>query len=95
MKLDPEYKTWPKRMSTWFEAAAIALFTLITVAPDAITSAYLLLPPDVRTTIPQEWIKWVGIFLIACGSISKIIQQPGLAHKGEVQGGSGADDGQG
>lgn len=78
MKLVSDWKQWPRWWSTFFEAAAAAFFTYITVVPDAIYQTWSALPADIKSSIDPQYIQWAGIALIVAGSISKIIDQPRL-----------------
>ena len=73
MKLVKDWKNWPKWFSTWFEAASAAFLQV-----------WAVLPADIRATIPVDWLKWGGVVLIVAGSISKIIDQPKLEKKREL-----------
>ena len=78
MKLVSDWKDWPRWVSTWFEAAAAAFFSALLVAPDAVLQVWAVLPADIRSVIPPDWIKWGGVALIIAGSFAKIVEQPRL-----------------
>lgn len=78
MKLKDDWRTWPKRWSTWCELAAAGFFSYLAAVPDAVVHIWLFLPDDVRATIDPEYIKWAGIALIAIGSFCKLVEQKKL-----------------
>ncbi|MFT0547865.1 hypothetical protein ACMHYO_16240 [Allopusillimonas ginsengisoli] len=82
MKLVHDWKDWPKWTSTWFEAAAVAFFSTIILAPEVILQVWAVIPDELRSEIPQSWLKWIGVVLIVGGSIAKLIEQPWLGCKG-------------
>lgn len=81
MRLVNDWKDWPRWFSTWCEAASAAFFSAMLIAPEIFTQVWLVLPADVRSAIPADWLKWIGVALIAAGSIAKIIDQPKLEQK--------------
>lgn len=82
MKLVDDWKTWPRRWSTWCELAAVSFFSYVAYAPDAVVQMWLILPEDVRATVDPDYIKWAGIAMIVIGSGVKIIEQKKL-HGGD------------
>lgn len=84
MKLVKDWKNWPKWFSTWFEAASAAFFSAMLLAPDTVLQIWTVLPADIREAIPADWLKWGGVLLIVAGSISKVIDQPKLEKKREM-----------
>lgn len=81
MKLVPDWRDWPKWVSTWFELAAASFFSYLAFAPDAVLQIWAVLPADVRAAIPSDWLKWGGVALIVAGSLAKIVDQPKLRRR--------------
>ncbi|MDS1142381.1 hypothetical protein RE432_18260 [Pusillimonas sp. SM2304] len=81
MRFVDDWKDWPKWVSTWCEAAAVAFFSALLIAPDIVIQVWSVMPADIRAAIPSDWLKWGGVVLIVAGSVAKIVDQPKLKGK--------------
>lgn len=80
MQLIPNWKDAWRMSSVNLPAIGLALLTIIEAAPDAILTAYIALPADVRALIDPEHVRYAGYALIAIGAVSRIVRQPKLAQ---------------
>lgn len=78
MKLVPEWRSWWRMSSTWFQAAAAAFFSYLTAVPDAAIQLWSILPVDIRESFPPGYVKWFGVSLIALGIFARLVHQPTL-----------------
>jgi cyanate permease len=81
MKLVPEWRSWWRMSSTWFQAAAAAFFSYLTAVPDAAIQLWSVLPEDLRQAFPPGYVKWFGVALIAIGIVARLVRQPSLNER--------------
>lgn len=81
MRLIPEWRSWWRMSSTWFQAAAAAFFSYLTAVPDAAIQLWSILPADLREALPPGYVKWFGVGLIALGIFARLVHQPSLRKR--------------
>lgn len=67
--------------SVWLTGAGTLLGVYLASAPDAIISAWNMLPPDLKSMLPVNIAQYVSYFIVALGVISQFIRQRSLAEK--------------
>lgn len=76
--LIPEWKQWPKLWSVRFPLIGAALVGFADELPGAFTYIWALLPTDVTATIPEGWVRNIGIGLVVLGTILRAVKQSKL-----------------
>lgn len=68
------YKLWSVRL--------VILGTTLTgwflASPDAFLNVWLMLPPELKAVLPPDVIKYVPIFILASGTLSRLVKQKKL-----------------
>ena len=54
----------------WFSVQAMVL-------AGAVQAAWVAIPPEWQASIPQEWIRWGTVVLLALGVIGRLVDQGG------------------
>ncbi|MER1940658.1 hypothetical protein ABS755_08110 [Castellaniella sp. FW104-16D08] len=78
MKLIPEWRQCHRFWSVRLQAVGVALITFVQGFPDAFIHVWAVLPPDVTAAFPADTVKWLGIAVLACGIVARIIRQDKL-----------------
>lgn len=92
MKLIPEWRQCHKFWSVRLQAAGVAILTFVQGFPDAFIHIWAALPSDVTSAFPAGAVKWIGVVVLVCGIIARLIRQdqlhPDMGREGEpgVQG---------
>lgn len=60
-----------KSKSTWLCAFVVALASIIQVWPEAMLHAWLLLPEDLKSTLPPNVVKWFSYVLVVTSFLGK------------------------
>ncbi|WP_394065433.1 hypothetical protein [Alcaligenes sp. WGS1538] len=81
MKLISNWRDSWRMTSVNLPALGLALLAVLDAAPDALTSVWLSLPPDLKTYIPPDFGKWIGFLMIGLGVASRLVIQPALARR--------------
>lgn len=71
------YRLWSIRLGL-LGTAITAVFLAI---PDAALQVWAILPGDIKETLPPEFVKYFGLFLMAAGSFARIIKQNKLREE--------------
>lgn len=71
------FRAW----SVWLTGAGTLLGVYLASAPDAIISAWSMLPPDLKAMLPVNIAQYVSYFIVALGVIAQFIRQRSLADK--------------
>ena len=87
MKLIPEWKQIHKFWSVRLQVAGMAILAFVQEFPDVISQSWLVLPTDIRATLPENLIQWLGYACLALGIFARIVLQTKLQRPG----GNGAD----
>lgn len=85
IKLVTEWRSWWRLWSTWFQVAAAAFISYLTVAPDVAIQVWQFLPADLRGAIPPEYVQFISVGLIILGIVARLIKQPKLAAEVKAQ----------
>lgn len=92
MKLIPEWRQCHKFWSIRLQAAGVAILTFVQGFPDAFIHIWAALPSDVTAAFPAGTVKWIGVAVLVCGILARLIRQDaihaGVGSEGEpgVQG---------
>lgn len=68
------WRTWHK----WWSTRLKIIGLLLIAAPEAIIHAWSMIPHDIKTTIPADWVSSTGIFLVVASSFAQIIRQTSI-----------------
>lgn len=71
------FKAW----SVWLASAGSALGAWVQSFPDAAMSAWNMLPPDIKSFIPQNYLGMIAAFMVAMGVLSQFIRQHKLVEQ--------------
>lgn len=71
------FRAW----SVWLTGAGTLLGVYLASAPDAIISAWNMLPPDLKAMLPVNIAQYVSYFIVVLGVIAQFIRQRSLAEK--------------
>lgn len=71
------FRTW----SVWLSGIGTALGVYLASAPDAIITAWNMLPPDLKSMLPVNIAQYVSYLLVVLGIVSQFIRQKHLAEK--------------
>lgn len=75
------WRKWWKMWSTWISAIGIAMLTVITYLPQASVEVMSSLPPEIKDSIPPEFMQKASIALWVIALISKFIKQQKLTEE--------------
>lgn len=81
MRLISNWRDSWRMTSVNLPALGLALLVLLEAAPNALASAWLALPPDLKAHIPPDFGRWLGLILIGLGVASRLVIQPALARR--------------
>lgn len=81
MKLISNWRDSWRMTSVNLPALGLALLAVLDAAPDALTTVWLSLPPDLKAYIPPDFGKWIGFLMIGLGVASRLVIQPALARR--------------
>lgn len=73
------FRTW----SVWLTGVGTLLGVYLASAPDAIISAWSMLPPDLKAMLPVNIAQYVSYFIVALGVIAQFIRQKKLNRQRE------------
>ncbi|WP_313752420.1 DUF7940 domain-containing protein [Mixta calida] len=71
------FRAW----SVWLSGIGTALGVYLASAPDAIITAWNMLPPDLKSMLPVNIAQYVSYLLVALGIVSQFIRQKRLVEK--------------
>lgn len=73
------FKTW----SVWLTSLGSAISAWVQSFPDAALNAWNILPPDIKSFLPQQYLGYIGAFMVAMGVIAQFIRQRKLLDRKE------------
>lgn len=79
-------RDWRKAWKFWSIRLGLigtALTSIFLASPEAALYAWALLPEDIKTHMPPEVVKYMGIAILAGSFVARIIKQPKLEKKNE------------
>lgn len=77
------FKTW----SVWLASLGSMLSAWSQSFPSAAVDAWNVLPEDVKTILPHNYLGFVGAFMVAMGVIAQFVRQKNLLNaKEQAQG---------
>lgn len=71
------FKAW----SVWLASIGSALSAWVQSFPDAAMSAWNMLPPDIKSFLPQNFLGFIGAFMVAMAVISQFVRQRKLVEQ--------------
>lgn len=71
------FRAW----SVWLSGIGTALGVYLASAPDAIITAWNMLPPDLKSMLPVNIAQYVSYLLVALGIVAQFIRQKRLNEK--------------
>lgn len=71
------FKLWSVRV----QAFGLALLALIEAFPEALVSTWAMLPPDMRTQVPEDLVRWFAFGVLAAGILTRLLKQRRLRHE--------------
>lgn len=71
------FRAW----SVWLTGVGTALGVYLASAPDAIITAWNMLPPDLKSMLPVNIAQYVSYLLVALGIVAQFIRQKHLARE--------------
>ncbi|MBV4365902.1 hypothetical protein [Erwinia phyllosphaerae] len=71
------FKAW----SVWLASVGSAISAWVQSFPDAAMNAWNMLPPDIKSFLPQNYLGLIGAFMVAMAVISQFIRQHRLLEK--------------
>jgi hypothetical protein len=75
--IDKFWKFWSVRLSL----VGIGLFTLLTALPDLLTNAWLQLPDEFKSLVPEQYITILGATIFVLNLVSRSIKQVKLTNE--------------
>lgn len=73
------FKTW----SVWLASLGSMLSAWAQSCPSAAVDAWSVLPEDVKTILPHDYLGLVGAFMVAMGVIAQFVRQKNLLNAKE------------
>lgn len=71
------WKKWSVRLN----ALGIAVLGYLTLAPDAITQVWLMLPDDVKSYVPVKFSLYIPLIMFVLGLLANYIKQEKLEQE--------------
>lgn len=71
------FKTW----SVWLTSLGSAISAWVQSFPDAALNAWNILPPDIKSFLPQQYLGYIGAFMVAMGVIAQFVRQRKLLER--------------
>lgn len=66
------WKLWSVRLTL----LGTALSSFFLAFPDAVLQAWMMLPPDLKQYLPQQWIQGVVVVIFVLSVIARLVPQP-------------------
>lgn len=86
------WRKWWKMWSVWISTLGISILTLAVYFPQYAYDAWNALPPDIKNTIPPEFLQKISIALWVASIVSKFIKQKKLTQDHENEQNSKTDN---
>lgn len=81
MKLVDNWRTWHRRWSVWLGAIGSCVVSFLICWPDAAITAWNLLPPDLRASIPPQYTPMIGVAIFMVSMLAQLFKQKKLQMK--------------
>lgn len=78
VRLTNQWQIIWKKWSVRFNALGVAVLGYLTLAPDAITQVWTMLPDDVKAFVPVKFGLYIPLAMFVLGLISSYIKQEKL-----------------
>ena len=65
----------PRLIPNWRKAGRMLSVQAMGVA-GAVQAAWLILPADMKATIPPAWVQWLTVALLVMGVFGRLVDQP-------------------
>ncbi len=76
------FKAW----SVWLASIGSAISAWVQSFPDSALNAWNMLPPDVKSFIPQNYLGMLGAFMVAMAVMSQFVRQKKLVEQKKAMG---------
>lgn len=67
-----------RQWSFWLGLIGTAVTSALLAVPDLALQLWLMMPPDLKATIPERYTPFIGVGIFALGLIAKFIKQAQL-----------------
>ena len=67
-----------KQWSFWLGAIGTAITSALLASPDLALQVWLMMPPDLKATIPERYTPFIGVGVFVLGLIAKFVKQAKL-----------------
>lgn len=81
LQLISNWRDWPRMWSVRLQIIAAALLGLLEVFPNAVLSAWAVLPAEIQSVIPPAIVQYIGFACLVAGIVARLIKQPQLAER--------------
>lgn len=71
----PNWRDVLKRWSFWLATAGTAVTTFALSAPDTVLQMWIILPQDLKSVLPVEFVRYFGIALFIASNAAALIKQ--------------------
>lgn len=86
------WRKWWKLWSVWISTIGISLLTVAVYFPQYAYDAWNALPPDIKNSIPPEFLQKISIALWVASVIAKFVKQKKLTQEHENEQNSKTDN---
>lgn len=83
MNLIPEWKSAYKMWSVRLGVLGSSIVGFVTVFPDQAIQAWNVIPPELKTFIPAQYLPMIGVAIYGASLIARVIHQPSLTKDKE------------
>lgn len=73
--ITPNWRDVFKRWSFWLATAGTAVTTFTLAAPDTVLQMWIILPQDLKSALPVEFVRYFGIGLFIASNVAALIKQ--------------------
>lgn len=81
----PHWRLIFKQVSFWLGIVGTALTTAFLALPDFALQVWLMMPPDLKATIPERYTPFIGVGVFVLSLIGKFVRQPKLEAQRDQQ----------
>jgi H+/Cl- antiporter ClcA len=78
LELVDDWKNWKKEWSTWLAGIGAAIVGVFIAAPSTLLDLWNMLPFDIKSSIPPQYLQLIGLALVIISIPAKIIKQKKL-----------------
>jgi predicted membrane chloride channel (bestrophin family) len=78
MKLVEHWRLILRQWSLWLGVVGTAVTSALLASPDMALQVWLMMPADLKATIPQQYTPFIGVGIFVLGLVAKFINQAKL-----------------